>query len=158
MEPLHSETEILKLVEQRKLLEKLPFDDMPKKFREHRNFLKLAAVLVDYGYMCSWLPVDNEGADFIAVHCKTNDVFKIQLKGRITVDKKYYGKGILIAFPKSNREPLKNWIIVPHDELSTIYRQESPLEENRTKSSTIVSNKIWEAVKKISIIEPTNLN
>ena len=39
---------------------------------------------------------DWEGADFIAV--KGDDMLKIQLKGRLTVDKKYLNKDLHISF------------------------------------------------------------
>ena len=39
---------------------------------------------------------DWQGADFIAV--KGDDMLKIQLKGRFTVEKKYIGKDIYISF------------------------------------------------------------
>lgn len=157
MEQSHSEKELLELAKKRKLLEKLSFDDMPKKFREHRNFLKLAAVLVDYGYMCSWLPVDNEGADFIAIHCKTNDVLKIQLKGRVAVEEKYFGKDIYMAFPINDKKSLENWLIVPHDELVNIFISARSWEKLGGRSSGRVPLKILNDVQKISIIEPVNL-
>jgi hypothetical protein len=43
---------------------------------------------------------DWEGADFIAV--KGDEMIKVQLKGRFTVDKKYIGKDIFIAFIENN--------------------------------------------------------
>jgi len=40
------------------------------------------------------------GADFIAINGE--DMIKVQLKGRFTVDKKYIGKEIYIAFIENN--------------------------------------------------------
>ena len=52
--------------------------------------------MADYGYNSLRLNDDWQGADFIAVN--GNNMLKVQLKGRFTVDKKYIGKSILIAF------------------------------------------------------------
>jgi|TARA_B110000240_G_C13309125_1_gene371946 hypothetical protein len=52
--------------------------------------------LADYGYNSLRLNDDWQGADFIAVN--GDNMLKVQLKGRFTVDKKYIGKSILIAF------------------------------------------------------------
>ncbi|OJG74055.1 hypothetical protein RV12_GL000403 [Enterococcus quebecensis] len=107
--------------------------------------------------MCSWLPVDDQGADFIAVHCKTNHVLKIQLKGRVSVERKYFGKDIYMAFPINDRKPLENWMIVPHDKLVKIFISASSWEKLGGRSSGRVPLKILNDVKKISIIEPVNL-
>lgn len=39
---------------------------------------------------------DWQGADFIAI--SGDDMIKVQLKGRFTIDKKYIGKNIYVAF------------------------------------------------------------
>ena len=52
--------------------------------------------MADYGYNSLRLNDDWQGADFIAVN--GDNMLKVQLKGRFTVDKKYIGKSILIAF------------------------------------------------------------
>ena len=59
-----------------------------------------------------WLNDDWQGADFIACHINGNTFLKIQLKGRLTIDQKYSGKNIFIAFNQDN-----NWYIYPHDQL-----------------------------------------
>lgn len=135
-------------------LSKYRFEEMGAKFREHRNYNKISAHLSDYGYMCSWLPVDSEGADFIAVHCKTNDVLKIQLKGRITIDPKYSGKNIYMAFPLNDKDSSKNWVIVPHDELVHIFTNAERWDNGKDKSSGKVPKKIMEKVIMLSLVEP----
>nr|WP_302470576.1 hypothetical protein [Vagococcus proximus] len=127
---------------------------MGKKFREHRNYNKIAAHLSDYGYMCSWLPVDSEGADFIAVHCKNNDVLKIQLKGRITIDPKYKEKNIYMAFPLSDKDSSKNWVIVPHDKLVPLFTEVKRWESGKGRSNGKVPDKIVNKVIDLSIVEP----
>lgn len=135
-------------------MEKLAFKEMSSRFKEHRNFLKLASVLVDYGYMCSWLPVDDKGADFIAVHCKTNDVLKIQLKGRISVNKKYFGKALYMAFPLDSHRPLENWVIVSHDTIIPLFISEKSWANNQGRVSPKVPLKIQQEIRNLSIVKP----
>ncbi len=126
------------------------------KYVEHSNFVKLAAHLVDYGFHCSWLSVDDGGADFIAIHIITNEVIKIQIKSRITIDKKYEGKNLFIAFPRIEKHFDKEWVIAPHDELIYIYTTPENYQKNGGKSSKSVPKYMWDEVKNISIIEPYN--
>lgn len=53
-----------------------------------------------------------EGADFIVCHINGSIFIKIQLKGRLTIDKKYNNKDIYIAFNQDNK-----WYLYSHDEL-----------------------------------------
>lgn len=124
------------------------------KFVEYSNFIKLAAHLADYGFQCSWLSVDDNGADFIGVHIITNEVIKVQIKSRITISKKYENKNLLIAFPRTEKYFDKEWVIVPHDELIPIYTTIENYTKNGGKSSKSVPEYIWDRVKDISIIEP----
>jgi hypothetical protein len=58
------------------------------------------------------------GAEFIAIHFDGNRYLKVQLKGRLTFDKKYIGKDLFICFYD------KDWIIYPHDELLSLFEPE----------------------------------
>jgi hypothetical protein len=93
-------------------LTKIKYDELGNKAKETYNFQKLSSILVDYGYATNWLNVDFESADFIAVHFDGVDILKIQLKGRMTIDKKYLNKDIYMAFPLNG-----DFYLVPHDEL-----------------------------------------
>ncbi len=75
---------------------KIDYNQLNSKQKENYNFHKVASALADYGYDSMRLNNDWQGADFIAV--KNNEMLKVQLKGRFTVDKKYIGKGIYLAF------------------------------------------------------------
>ena len=66
--------------------------------QENYNFHKVAARLADYGFNCLRLTDDWQGADFIACHIDGQTFLKVQLKGRLCIDKKYVGKDIHIAF------------------------------------------------------------
>jgi len=126
------------------------------KFVEYSNFVKLAARLADFGFHCSWLSVDDSGADFIGIHIKTNEVIKVQIKSRITIDKKYENKNLFIAFPKIEKHFDKEWVIVSHDDLVPIFTTLENYNKNGGKSSNSVPKYMWEQIKEISIIEPCN--
>ena len=82
------------------IFKKIDYSSLNSKQRENFNFHKVASALADYGYDSMRLNNDWEGADFIAV--KDDKMLKIQLKGRFTIDKKYIGKDIYIAFIEDN--------------------------------------------------------
>ena len=84
------------LYSQNQTMEKINYSDLNSKQKENYNFHKVAAALADYGYDSMRLNNDWQGADFIAV--KDDEMLKVQLKGRFTIDKKYVGKDIHIAF------------------------------------------------------------
>ena len=77
-------------------LSKVTYENLNAKQKENFNYHKVAAALADYGYDSMRLNNDWQGADFIAV--KNDEMLKVQLKGRFTVDKKYIGKDIYVAF------------------------------------------------------------
>ena len=81
-------------------LSKITYEKLNAKQKENFNYHKVAAALADYGYDSMRLNNDWQGADFIAV--KNDEMLKVQLKGRFTVDKKYIDKEIHIAFIENN--------------------------------------------------------
>ena len=76
----------------------VPYADLNARQKENYNFHKLAARLADYGFNCLRLTDDWQGADFIACHIDGETFLKVQLKGRLIIDRKYQGKNIHIAF------------------------------------------------------------
>jgi len=92
--------------------------------KEAFNFQKVSAVLADYGYITIRLSSDWGGADFIAQH-RDGEFLKVQLKGRLTFDKKYEGFGLHICFPERD-----GWFIYPHDELLQMIMTETGIAES----------------------------
>ena len=97
---------------------KVEYAALKGKQKEIYNFQKVSAHLADYGYTTIKLDDDWMGADFIAIHFDGIRYLKVQLKSRLTFDKKYIGKDIFICFFD------KQWIIYPHDELLGIFEPE----------------------------------
>ena len=88
------------------------YEELNSRQQEAYNFQKVSAVLADYGFVTIRLSSDWQGADFIAQEVD-GKFLKVQLKGRLTLDKKYEGKDLYICFPTARRR----WYIYPHDEL-----------------------------------------
>jgi hypothetical protein len=93
-------------------LEKIKYADLNAKAKEMFNFQKASAKLADYGFTTMWLNNDWQGADFLAVHVDGTTVIKVQLKGRLSFDRKYIGKNIYICFISDG-----DTYLYPHDQI-----------------------------------------
>lgn len=93
---------------------KIPYEDLNGKQQESYNFQKLSAILADFGYITIPLNNDWNGADFIAQMHDGITFIKVQLKSRLTFDKKYLSKNLYICF---RDEETKDWYMYDHDEL-----------------------------------------
>lgn len=102
-------------------LKHIDYKELNSRQKERYNFQKIAGLLADYGYSSIKLDDDWQGADFIAQHINGSTFLKIQLKGRLTFDKKYQGKEITIAFPY-----MGEWYLFAHDELLEKFSEELP--------------------------------
>lgn len=92
-------------------LKQIDYSELNAKQKESYNFQKVSAVLADYGFNTIRLSDDWKGADFIAQHVDGEQFLKVQLKGRLTVDKKYIGKHLYICFREDSK-----WYLYPHDD------------------------------------------
>lgn len=93
-------------------LYKIKYKDLNARQKENYNFQKISSILADYGFVTHKLSDDWQGADFIAQHIDGETFLKVQLKGRLTFEKKYVGKDIYIAFRSG-----QTWYLIPHDEV-----------------------------------------
>jgi hypothetical protein len=80
----------------------IQYSDLNSRQREIFNFQKVAAILADYGFNCIKLADDWQGADFLAYHIDGNNMLRVQLKARLSIDRKYMGKNLFMAFPSDN--------------------------------------------------------
>ena len=89
---------------------------------EQRNMWEACDLLEARGCRTATLVHDTCGVD-LYVKTSTGTFLEVQLKGRITVDQRYMGKGIYMLFPAS---PYGNhgrrWYLVPHDELMALVK------------------------------------
>ena len=93
------------------MFQKVDYKNLKHRQKENYNFQKMASKLAEYGFNCLWLNDDYEGADFIALHVDGKTFLKVQLKGRLEINKKYYNKDIYIAFRNG-----ANYYIYAHDD------------------------------------------
>ena len=93
-----------------KTFKKAEYLKLNNKQKENYNFHRLASLLASFGFNCIWLNDDVRGADLLALSTE-GDVYKIQLKARLTFDKKYLEKDLYLAFPEND-----GFYIYPHDE------------------------------------------
>jgi hypothetical protein len=92
---------------------------------ERRNLLIFTTIAYEEGYG-AYLPVVDEGIDLILYRERDGDLKKVQMKGRFTLNAKYQGRDIWIAFPyPSEPKPseLQVWYLARHDELIEIARE-----------------------------------
>lgn len=94
--------------------EHIQYDALNARQKELFNFQKLSATLADYGFNCIKLADDWQGADFLAYHVNGTTTLKIQLKSRITIQKKLSQKDLWITFPHKGY-----WYLIEHDRLVT---------------------------------------
>lgn len=128
--------------------QKIEYCDLSAKQKELYNFQKIAATLADFGYNCIKLADDWQGADFLAYHKDSTTTLKVQLKSRITIDKKYSDKNIWMAFPHKHY-----WYLVEHNRLvekigtSTDWLNSLSWKDGGGYSSTSINSALFETLK-----------
>jgi len=113
-----------------KTFKKASYTSLNNKQKENYNFHKLASLLSTYGFNCIWLNDDVHGADLLALSTE-GDVYKIQLKSRLTFEKKYMNKNIYMAYPSDN-----GFYIYNHDQALELFI-------DRYKNTTSWNEKGW---------------
>ena len=120
--------------------------------KEIYNFQKSAALLADYGFNCIKLADDWRGADFLAHHFDGKTTLKVQLKARLTIDRKYADQELWINFPVRD-----TWYLVPHDRLvelvekTTNWLNTSSWLEHGSYSSANPGSKLLEQLRPFSL-------
>jgi len=97
------------------MFNRIDYSQLNARQKENYNFQKVAGRLADYGYNCLRLNDDWHGADFLAVHIDGTAVLRIQLKGRFSLDAKYHGRGLHIAFLTADA-----CYVYPHDDILAV--------------------------------------
>ena len=82
---------------EKKHLRRVDYRELNGKQQEIYNFQKVAARFADYGFNCIKLDDDWMGADFLAYHKDGTQTLRVQLKGRLTISKRYTGKDLYLS-------------------------------------------------------------
>ncbi len=122
-------------------LQKIHYDELNARQKENYNFQKISAILADYGFMTLRLSDDWNGADFIAHHIDGVNYHKVQLKGRLTFDKKYLNKEIRVCFPHKGE-----WYLYDHDKLLAVFLAKYKDAMAKSKSWTLKGSYSWSAL------------
>ena len=124
---------------------KILYSNLNARQQENYNYQKASAILADYGFNTVRLSDDWQGADFIAIHINGKDFLKVQLKGRLTFEKKYLGRDIWICFSYKG-----NWFLYPHDKLLQIFGD--TLNFTKTKSWMEKGGYSWNHLNKKQVL------
>jgi hypothetical protein len=92
------------------IFQRVEYNDLNSRQREIYNFQKVSGLLADFGFATYRLIDDWEGADFLAVPFNGSEILRVQLKGRLTFDKKYEGKDLWVCFRHAG-----SVYLYPHD-------------------------------------------
>jgi hypothetical protein len=95
----------------------MKFDSRSK---EAFNTAQLGAVLARGQEYLLPLRFDSNGADVLAYNPATNSTRAIQVKSRATIDAKYRGRNLWMAFPHWVSVNQQDWYVVPHDTLADL--------------------------------------
>lgn len=131
---------------------------MSSRYIERLNYVRLSYYLINCGYFTQWFTVDDRGADFIAIKHDSSVAYRIQLKSRMELNKKYKGKGLYIAFPLASVVPEKDWVIVNFDDLENIFGHEKSYLERGSLSHGSVPKKYRNQVIEASLISPVSFD
>ena len=69
-------------------LKHIRYSDLDNKQREAYHYQKVAAILADYGFICTWQNADWHGADF-------NEIFEVKIHFSSPSYTQIYGSGCL---------------------------------------------------------------
>jgi len=96
--------------------EQVEYRELSGKQKEAYNFQKVSAVLANFGIVTIRLSNDWNGADFIAQLHDGKTFLKVQLKSRLTFNKKYHDKDLFIFFRDGtgDHDP---WYLYPDAEM-----------------------------------------
>lgn len=93
---------------------KVNYMNLNSRQQEIYNYQKVSGLFADYWFTTIKLSDDRLGADFIAMSFSWNNFLRVQLKGKLTFDKKYVWKDLYICFEDKNNW---KWYLYNHDEL-----------------------------------------
>ena len=144
------------------MLQRIDPNKLNGKQKEIYNFQKSASLLADYGFNCIKLSDDWQGADFLAHHFDGKTTLRVQLKARLTIDRKYLGQDLWMNFPSAGA-----WYLVPHNKLvevigeTTNWLNTSSWQEHGSYSSANPSPRLLQQLRPFAVVAtdvPTSLS
>ena len=96
------------------MYKKIKYNSLNHRQKENYNFQIVSGILASYGYNTIRLSDDYNSADFIAIHIDGDTILKVQLKGRISFEKKYMKKDLWIC---GKSQEGGEWYLYPHDKI-----------------------------------------
>lgn len=126
------------------MFKQIDYSKLNHRQKENYNFQKIASRLADYGYNSIRLSDDFESADFIALHIDGDTILRVQLKGRMAFQAKYYGKNLHIAFREDQQ-----LYIYPHDTLRTEIEEAGLIEKSNSKAWVEHGSRSWPRIPQI---------
>ena len=124
---------------------KVNYQDLNARQREVYNFHNIGARLAQHGYASYPIRDDWNGGDMFARHMLTGQSLTIQIKSRVTFDKKYLGKGLYIGFPL-----LDAVYVYPHDQILNRY-----IELRSQRDLPLGDNEAWSRDGLVHWVKPT---
>lgn len=125
--------------------QKADYSKLDGKQKEVYNFHCIAALLAKCGFATYPIRDDWNGGDMIARHMTNGETIIVQLKSRMSFDKKYLGKNIWLAFPDADGA-----YAFPHDAFLASYQ-----EARRARGKPLDDNDSWNVDGKVSWKSPT---
>jgi hypothetical protein len=101
---------------------------------EVRNRYEFLKYVLSAGFV-PFIPEYDPGVDVILYRERDDLLLKVQIKSRFTIDKKYFGRQIWMAFPDT--EVIRDkWYLAPHD---VLYQRgkEAVFKKGRSKGKSI---------------------
>jgi len=104
-----------------KITQAVEYETLAGYVQQKYNFIKLSAALVDQGLLPEQIE-DSEGIAFTLkrMGMDNSQSWRVQLRSRPTVSQQYHGKNWFIAFPLNSTQPIKQWVIVSHDDFEQV--------------------------------------
>ena len=99
---------------------------MSNKEQEAYHAALLKSEIAIRGYVAVDTPTDKHAADLVAFRPEnpSRTALWIQLKSRLTIDKRYTDKDLYIAFPEKPGNAGTDWFIYPHDDFVDFCNEE----------------------------------
>jgi len=99
---------------------KVNYRELNARQQEVYNYHHIAALLAQHGYATYPIRDDWNGGDMFARHMLTGEPMTIQIKSRVTFDRKYLNKQLWIGFRETDKPGA---YVYPHDQLLREYQE-----------------------------------